>query len=106
MAYLILLFTVSLCWLTYRSIYRLFFHPLSHIPGPRLAAVSYIYQFYFDVIKGGMYIWEVRRLHEEYGNQHQPLHGFMESYSRGQRVELRNSTRSYHSHQSQRSPYK
>jgi len=77
MAYVILLFTISSCWLAYRSIYRLFFHPLSHIPGPRLAAVSYIYQFYFDVVKGGMYIWEVRRLHEEYGNQHHLLHGFI-----------------------------
>lgn len=77
MAYLILLLSTSLCWLTYQSIYRLFFHPLSHIPGPRLAAVSYIYQFYFDVIKGGKYIWEVRRLHEEYGNQILIIHGLI-----------------------------
>ena len=77
MAYLILLLSTALCWLTYQSIYRLFFHPLSHIPGPRLAAVSYIYQFYFDVIKGGKYIWEVRRLHEEYGNKILIIHGLI-----------------------------
>ncbi|KAL3464472.1 cytochrome P450 [Aspergillus heterothallicus] len=49
------------------SIYRLYFHPLSHIPGPKLAAISYGYEFYHNIIRGGLFIWEVRRLHEIYG---------------------------------------
>ncbi|RDW72779.1 cytochrome P450 [Aspergillus mulundensis] len=48
-------------------IYRLYFHPLSHIPGPRLAAITHGYEFYYDVIKKGTLIWEIQRLHEIYG---------------------------------------
>ena len=54
-------------WLLLRSIYRLYFHPLSHIPGPKIAIVSRLYEFYHDVIRGGMYIWEVEKMHEKYG---------------------------------------
>lgn len=50
-----------------RSIYRLYFHPLKEIPGPRLAAITQLYEFYFDVIKGGKYIWEVEKMHHIYG---------------------------------------
>lgn len=48
-------------------IYRLYAHPLASFPGPRLAAATFLYEFYFDVIKGGMYIWEIERMHEQYG---------------------------------------
>ncbi|KAI0154663.1 cytochrome P450 [Xylariaceae sp. FL1272] len=54
-------------WILTRSLYRLTFHPLSHIPGPKLAAVSRALEFYHDVIRGGMYIWEVEKMHEKYG---------------------------------------
>jgi cytochrome P450 len=50
-----------------KSIYRLYFHPLSKIPGPRLAAITSGYEFYFNVTKRGMLIWELERLHEIYG---------------------------------------
>ncbi|KAF7118470.1 hypothetical protein CNMCM5793_007991 [Aspergillus hiratsukae] len=49
------------------SIYRLYFHPLSHIPGPKLAAITHGYEFYYNVIKGGRFIWELERLHQVYG---------------------------------------
>jgi hypothetical protein len=49
------------------SIYRLFFHPISHIPGPKLAAITHGYEFYYDVIKNGTLIWEIQRLHGIYG---------------------------------------
>src|SRR3569623_1551104 len=48
-------------------IYRLYAHPLSGFPGPRLAAATFFYEFYYDVIKKGMYIWEIERMHEKYG---------------------------------------
>lgn len=48
-------------------VYRLFFHPLRGFPGPRLAAVSYLPEIYHDVIRGGMYMWEIEKMHQEYG---------------------------------------
>ncbi|KAJ5343079.1 hypothetical protein MYU51_016283 [Penicillium brevicompactum] len=54
-------------YIAIKSIYRLYFHPLSKIPGPKLAAITGAYEFYFNVIKRGMFIWELERLHEVYG---------------------------------------
>ncbi|ODM14270.1 hypothetical protein SI65_10325 [Aspergillus cristatus] len=56
-----------LAYIFLRSIYRLYFHPLRKIPGPKLAAITYGYEFYYNVIKRGMYIWEIERLHKVYG---------------------------------------
>ncbi|KAL4982116.1 cytochrome P450 [Aspergillus falconensis] len=53
--------------LVVRTIYRLYFDPLHHIPGPKLAAITHLYEFYHDVIRGGLFIWEIERMHREYG---------------------------------------
>ncbi|OQE44489.1 hypothetical protein PENCOP_c002G01106 [Penicillium coprophilum] len=53
--------------LALRTVYHLYFHPLSRFPGPKLAAATSLYEFYYDVIKSGMYIWEIERMHEKYG---------------------------------------
>lgn len=49
------------------AIYRLFFHPLRHYPGPKLAAVSELYRLYFDIIKGGEMTNHLHTLHAAYG---------------------------------------
>ncbi|RLL96210.1 hypothetical protein CFD26_104014 [Aspergillus turcosus] len=49
------------------TIYRLYLHPLRSFPGPRLAACTFWYEFYYDVILGGQYTFKIRRLHEQYG---------------------------------------
>lgn len=63
------LFT-TVSYLVVRSIYRLYFHPLSKFPGPKLAALTHLYEFYYDAIKGGKYLWEIQRMHDQYGTYH------------------------------------
>ncbi|KAL4744633.1 hypothetical protein BDW72DRAFT_199403 [Aspergillus terricola var. indicus] len=50
-----------------KCIYNLFFHPLSHIPGPWLAAATYLPEFYHDVVRGGRYTRQIQQMHEQYG---------------------------------------
>lgn len=54
-------------YLVGQIVYRLFFSPIAHIPGPKIAAASFWYQFYWDVIKQGRYVWKIKELHELYG---------------------------------------
>ncbi|KAK7928942.1 P450 monooxygenase [Apiospora marii] len=54
-------------YITGLSIYRLYLSPASVFPGPRLASLTYWYEFYYDVWKGGRYTWKIRELHEKYG---------------------------------------
>ncbi|KAI1403068.1 cytochrome P450 [Hypoxylon fuscum] len=43
------------------------FHPLSRIPGPKLAAATYLPEFWYDAVKFGRYTNEIKRMHEIYG---------------------------------------
>ncbi|PIA91898.1 Trichodiene oxygenase [Cercospora beticola] len=54
-------------YITIRSIYRLFLSPVAQIPGPKLAAVSRLYELYFDLAQGGRLPWKIQELHDEYG---------------------------------------
>jgi hypothetical protein len=45
-------------------IYRLFFSPYASFPGPTLAAATYWYTFYYDVVKGGQYMYQTEKLHK------------------------------------------
>ncbi|KAF9875050.1 hypothetical protein CkaCkLH20_07316 [Colletotrichum karsti] len=47
--------------------YRLFFSPLRKFPGPKLAAATFWYEFYYDVYLGGQYSFQIGKLHERYG---------------------------------------
>ncbi|KAF3020206.1 hypothetical protein E8E14_011129 [Neopestalotiopsis sp. 37M] len=48
-------------------LHRLSFSPIAGFPGPKLAAASGWYEFYYDVLKPGMYIYEIEKMHEKYG---------------------------------------
>ncbi|KAI1495963.1 cytochrome P450 [Biscogniauxia marginata] len=49
------------------AFYRLFLHPLSRFPGPKLAAVSRWYEAYYDVVQNGQYTFKIAELHRRYG---------------------------------------
>ncbi|KAL9117625.1 MAG: hypothetical protein Q9187_005835, partial [Circinaria calcarea] len=51
----------------YGIVYRLYFSPIAKFPGPRLAALSLWYEFYYDVIQDGRYTWKIAELHKQYG---------------------------------------
>ena len=51
------------------AIYRLFFHPLSGFPGPRLARITTLYKTYYEVVKGGELLQKIRELHAVYGER-------------------------------------
>ncbi|TGJ82761.1 hypothetical protein E0Z10_g6001 [Xylaria hypoxylon] len=48
-------------------IYRLYFHPLAAFPGPKLAAATGWYEFYFQYWLDGQYIFETERMVKKYG---------------------------------------
>jgi hypothetical protein len=58
-----------LAYVLWTAIYRLFFHPLASIPGPKPAAVTWWYDTYYDCFYegGGRLPWKTKELHERYG---------------------------------------
>ncbi|ETS81109.1 hypothetical protein PFICI_06111 [Pestalotiopsis fici W106-1] len=58
-------------WLGYRIALALWnispLHPLSRIPGPKLAAATYLPEFYYDAIRFGRYTQQIKKMHDEYG---------------------------------------
>lgn len=58
---LVLMYTISIV------VYRLYLSPIANIPGPRLAAATFWYEYYFDVVKQGRYTWRIGELHDQYG---------------------------------------
>jgi hypothetical protein len=65
---LYLVLTVYLGSLVHRVLYNLYQHPLAHIPGPKLAAATYLYQTYYALAGGkSRYYIKVSELHKKYG---------------------------------------
>lgn len=58
---LVLLYFVS------KTIYYLYLSPISKIPGPKLAAATWWYEYYHDVVTYGKYVFKVMDMHKEYG---------------------------------------
>jgi hypothetical protein len=49
------------------ALYRLYLSPLAQFPGPKLAALSQWYEFYYEIVCPGQYIWQIQRMHKKYG---------------------------------------
>ena len=48
-------------------LYRLKISKLSGFPGPKIAAATYWYEFYYDWWCSGKYIFEIEKMHKKYG---------------------------------------
>jgi hypothetical protein len=62
--------SLALClvlWLLYTVIYNLFLSPLAKFPGPKLAAVTSWYEFYWDGVHKGQYYFRIEEMHKKYG---------------------------------------
>ncbi|KXJ93358.1 cytochrome P450 [Microdochium bolleyi] len=61
----------SAAWLAYHILKALYnispLHPLSSIPGPKLAGATYLPEFYYDVLLGGRYTRAIKEMHDKYG---------------------------------------
>lgn len=49
------------------ALYRLYFSPLTKFPGPKLAAVTSLYEFYYDIACEGTFFKKIQDLHTQYG---------------------------------------
>lgn len=45
------------------------FHPLAHIPGPKIARVGRLYEAYWDWLRDGRYMNKIAEMHAQYGKQ-------------------------------------
>ncbi|KAF2874416.1 cytochrome P450 [Massariosphaeria phaeospora] len=59
------IFSAICAYSTTRIIYLLYFHPLSHFPGPRLAAISNLWYAYHWF--SGRYPWTIEKVVHQYG---------------------------------------
>ena len=64
---LLQLLSFAVCYFLAIGTYRLVFHPLARFPGPRLAALTRLYEGFYDIVQNGQYTFRIGRLHEIYG---------------------------------------
>jgi hypothetical protein len=63
-------FAAAFAYFLFLFAYRIYFHPLADFPGPRLAAGTFWYEFYHDLLGPpfpGQGAANIDRLHDRYG---------------------------------------
>lgn len=63
------------------AIYRLYLSPLAKFPGPKLAALTRLYESYYEAIQNYEYLWKIKEMHEKYGMQLRTPSKAAEKYS-------------------------
>ncbi|ORX95133.1 cytochrome P450 [Clohesyomyces aquaticus] len=59
-------FLAFIAFIVFRTIYRLYFHPLARFPGPKFAAATTLYNAYYDILDSGL-IKRLPDMHKKYG---------------------------------------
>ncbi|MCJ1476010.1 hypothetical protein MMC13_004674 [Lambiella insularis] len=62
-----IIFVLSFLYFVGLVIYRLYLSPIAGFPGPKLAAATFLYEIYYDLVKRGKYTFKIRDLHVTYG---------------------------------------
>lgn len=63
----VMLLALGFLYLLVLAVYRLYFSPIAHFPGSKLTAVCGWYETYFEIWKGGQFIFQIEKWHEQYG---------------------------------------
>ena len=66
-SYTYALAALGILYVAYIVLDHLYLSPLAKFPGPKLAALTFWYETYYDVLKGGCCVWKLTELHEKYG---------------------------------------
>lgn len=77
--------TIFLYYVTL-ALYRLHLHPLARFPGPKLAAVTRLYEGYYDLYQSGQYTFKIAELHKQYGKENPVPRASRRPYSRASSV--------------------
>lgn len=51
------------------AVYRIWFHPLAGFPGPRICAITFVYEIVWDYFYEGTYVYKIEELHDRYGEK-------------------------------------
>lgn len=81
---LIVLLVVVVVYLVSLAIYRLYLHPLSRFPGPKLAALTNYWELYQDFFReeSGYLFIELDNLHNKYGERFPRRQIYLHPYQR------------------------
>lgn len=77
-SYVSLPIVALLLWISYLiglAIHRLYWSPIAKFPGPKLAALTRWYEFYYEVVLKGKFTFHIDDLHNKYG-MHAALSSF------------------------------
>ena len=87
------------CYLVALAVYRLYLSSLAKFPGPKLAALTHWYGFYFAVILPGQFTFHIQDLHKQYGKSIMPPPLFARNPSHT------HQRRTHHPHLPRRAPH-
>ena len=63
----LLVVVLFLLYISFLLAARFIFSPIAKFPGPKLAASTFFYEFYYDFVCRGRYEFKIEELHEQYG---------------------------------------